>query len=99
MSAYCLFDILEVVDPKKFEEYKNRVVPLVEHFGGRYVVAGGRFDVVEGNWRPKLPVMIEFPNLEDAHRWYSSKQYRELKELRLSAAKLNAVFMEGVKVK
>jgi len=29
------------------EEYKSRVSPIVEKFGGRYLVIGGAFEVVE----------------------------------------------------
>jgi len=96
MAAYCLFDILEVTDPAKMEEYRSRVVPIVEKFGGRYVVLGGKFDVVEGSWRPVTPVLIQFPSLEQAHKWYAAEEYRELKALRLSATKCNAVFLEGL---
>jgi len=96
MSAYCLFDNLEVTDGAKLEEYKSRVLPTVQRYGGRYVVLGGRTDVVEGQWRPTYPVMLEFPSLEHAHRWYDSEEYRELKSLRLSAVRSNGVFMEGL---
>ncbi|MCG8432671.1 MAG: DUF1330 domain-containing protein [Gammaproteobacteria bacterium] len=96
MSAYCLFDNVEVTDLAKLEEYKTRVAPVVEKFGGRYVVLGGEFEVTEGDWSPAFPVMIEFPSLEKAREWYGSEEYRELKALRLSASKANAVFMEGL---
>ncbi|MFB3120145.1 MAG: DUF1330 domain-containing protein [Stenotrophomonas maltophilia] len=96
MSAYCFFDNLEVTDAAKLEEYKNRVAPVVEKYAGRYIVLGGKMDVVEGDWQPVFPVIIEFPSLEQAHRWYASDEYRELKALRLSAARSNAVFIEGL---
>lgn len=96
MSAYCLFDNVEVIDPAKLEEYKARVGPVVERFGGRYVVLGGQVDLVEGDWRPSFPVMIEFPDLAQAHRWYASEEYRDLKALRLSAGRFNAVFLGGL---
>ena len=96
MSAYCLFDNLEVTNPAKLEEYKKRVLPVVEYYGGRYVVLGGKFDILEGEWGMTFPVMIEFPNLEQAYRWYNSDDYRELKALRHSAAKSNAIFIEGI---
>jgi uncharacterized protein (DUF1330 family) len=96
MSAYCLFDNLEVSDLAKLEEYKNRVAPVVRQYGGRYVVLGGEVDLVEGAWKPTYPVMIEFPSLEQARRWYDSDEYRALKGLRLSAGRFNAVFMEGL---
>ncbi len=96
MAAYCLFDNLEVTDPAKLEEYKVRVAPVVADYGGRYVVMGGRMETVEGSWSPTFPVMIEFPNLDQALKWYNSDQYRDLKALRHQAVRCNAVFMEGV---
>lgn len=96
MAAYCLFDNLDVVDGRKLEEYKARVAPVVQRYGGRYVVLGGRVDLMEGHWRPTYPVMIEFPSLERAREWYTSDEYRELKALRLSAVTSNAVFIEGL---
>ena len=94
MTAYCFFDNLEVNDPVKLEEYATAVRPIVERYGGRYVLIGGKCDLVEGNWRPTYPVMIEFPNIKDAYEWYHSTEYQKYKKLRLSAGKFNAVFME-----
>jgi uncharacterized protein (DUF1330 family) len=96
MSAYCFFDIQKVTDGSKMEEYRKDVTAVVERFGGRYVVLGGKLDLVEGDWRPTTPVLIQFPSLEQAHNWYNSGEYKKLKELRLSATKTNAVFMEGL---
>lgn len=95
MAAYCFFDVLEVVDAEKLEKYRDGVLSTVESYGGRYLTVGGRSDVVEGEWQPVFPVLIEFPSLEQAHRWYDSDEYRELKALRLAATKGNAVFIEG----
>jgi uncharacterized protein (DUF1330 family) len=44
-------------------------------------------------------VLIEFPSLKQAHRWYNSEEYRELKELRLAATRGYAVFIEGAEFK
>ncbi|MDQ4122126.1 MAG: DUF1330 domain-containing protein [Acidobacteriota bacterium] len=95
MSAYCFFDVLEVTDFDKMEKYREGVLATVEHYGGRYLTVGGKCDVVEGNWQPVFTVLIEFPNLEQAHRWYDSEEYRDLKTLRLAATKSNTVFIEG----
>ena len=95
MAAYCLFDNIEVTNQEKLQEYAKRVAPIVEAYGGRYLALGGRVDLVEGEWRPVYPVLLEFPSLEQAHRWYDSDEYRDLKALRLSAVRSNAVFIEG----
>lgn len=96
MPAYCLFDNLKVTDVAKLNDYKDRTAPVVAQYQGRYLVIGGRVDLVEGVWRPTFPVMIEFPTLEQAHRWYESEEYRALKALRHSAGQFNAVFIEGL---
>jgi uncharacterized protein (DUF1330 family) len=96
MSAYCLLDNIEITDPAALERYKGLVGPVVQKHCGRYAVFGGKTDLVEGTWKPRFPVMIEFPTFEGAHRWYGSEDYRELKALRLSAGRFNAVIIEGI---
>lgn len=95
MAAYCFFDTYEVIDPEKLAQYRTGVLATVKRYGGTYVLVGGKCDIVEGNWRPTFPVLIEFPSLEAAHRWYNSPEYAPLKALRLSGTKNNAVFMES----
>lgn len=95
MSAYCLFDVREVVDAQKLQEYRQRVAATVEQWGGRYLCVGARCEVVEGEWQPRYPVLIEFPSLAHAHRWYNSEEYLELKALRLAATRGDAVFFDG----
>ncbi|HYM78841.1 MAG TPA: DUF1330 domain-containing protein [Candidatus Dormibacteraeota bacterium] len=95
MAAYYLVDVREVRDAAKMEDYRARIAPVVAHFGGRYVVIGGPAEVVEGSYRPVFPVMIEFPSMQEARRWYDSEDYRELKALRLAATVSNAFFMDG----
>jgi uncharacterized protein (DUF1330 family) len=99
MAAYYFLDVLEITDQEKMERYRAGVLPVVERYGGRYLTVGGKIDVVEGDWRPTFPVLIEFPSLKQAHRWYNSEEYRELKELRLAATRGYAVFIEGAEFK
>ena len=95
MPAYYFLDVLEITDPEKMEKYRDGVLATVEHYGGRYLTVGGRCDVVEGEWQPVFPVLIEFPSLEQARSWYDAEEYRELKKMRLEATRGNGVFIEG----
>jgi uncharacterized protein (DUF1330 family) len=95
MPAYFLVDIRGIKDAAKLEEYKARVTPVVEKFGGRYLVIGGPLEVVDGEWRPVFPVLIQFPSMEQARGWYDSEDYRELKQLRLGATAGRGVFLAG----
>jgi len=96
MSAYCLFQNLEITDPAKMEEYVEQVRPVTEAFGGRYVVMGGDVEVKEGDWAPTWPVVIQFPSLKAANDWYDSDEYAPLKRLRSSAGQFSAVFIDGL---
>lgn len=96
MVAFALFQNLEVTDPARMGEYAERVRPVTESFGGRYVARGGQVDLIEGDWIPAWPVIIEFPSLAAVHRWYDSDEYAPLKALRESAGVFSAVFIEGV---
>ena len=95
MPAYGFFDVREVTDADKLERYRQSVAATVARHGGRYLSVGGRCDAIEGRWRPVFPVLIEFPSLQHAHRWYGSPEYRDLKALRLAATVGDAVFFDG----
>ena len=52
--------------------------------------------MLEGEWKPKRLVVLEFEDLEAAKRFYESEEYQEVKKLRAGAADLNMVAVEGV---
>jgi ubiquinone/menaquinone biosynthesis C-methylase UbiE/uncharacterized protein (DUF1330 family) len=95
MSAYCFFDVREITDHTKVEQYLKGVFATVEQYGGRYLVLGGKSELVEGDWHPVYPVIVEFSDNKQAQRWYSSPEYEPLKALRLAGTRSNAVFLEG----
>ena len=96
MSAFFLFQNLGIVDAPAFDEYKRLVPATVEQYGGRYRVRGGDVEPVEGLFSLTSPVMIEFPSLEAARRWYGSDEYRPLKAIRLRAVRSTGVLVEGL---
>ena len=96
MSAFFFFDNLKVRDPAKLETYVREVAPIVEKFGGRYRAVGGATTVLEGDWSPVYPVIIEFDSAEQARDWYGSEDYRPLKALRQEAVDCNGVLIEGL---
>ncbi len=95
MSAYLIVE-LEVTDPAKFQRYRELVPPIIEKFGGRYIVRGGGTEVLEGNWEPKRIVVLEFETPQKAKDCMESEEYRPVKQLRLESANTNMVLVEGV---
>jgi uncharacterized protein (DUF1330 family) len=95
MSAYIIVDI-DIHDGAGLEEYRNQVPATIAKYGGRFIVRGGKFETLEGQWHPKRLVVLEFPSVEQAKRWYDSEEYRPLKAMRFKASKSNLVLVEGV---
>lgn len=94
MAAYVIADI-EVTEPAAFQEYRNRVGATIEQYGGRFVVRGGRVNPKEGDLKPRLLVMLEFPSVEQAERWYNSLEYKPLIAMREKAARTQLIIAEG----
>jgi uncharacterized protein (DUF1330 family) len=95
VSAYVIAD-LDVRDPKKLAEYAELVPKTVAKFGGRYLVRAGKFEVIEGDWKPTMLVVLEFPSWDAAMNWYNSEEYRPLKQMRIRSATTDGVLVEGV---
>lgn len=95
MPAYFMVQ-LEVTDVDRFKEYAAQVPATVEKFGGRYLVRGGEYEVLEGQWPQRRHVVLEFPSVEQARAWYDSDDYAPLKALRLSASQGAGILIEGV---
>ena len=95
MPAYVIVET-DVHDPEQYERYKAASPAAVASGGGTFVARGGELAVLEGEWHPSRIVILEFPDLEAAKRWYESETYQEAKKLRDGAANLNMVAVEGV---
>jgi uncharacterized protein (DUF1330 family) len=95
MSAYLIVDI-DIRDAAGLEEYRKQVPATITKYGGRFIVRGGKFEQLEGDWQPKRLVLLEFPSVGQAKRWYESEEYRPLKAMRLKASNSNLILVEGV---
>ena len=95
MPAYVIIET-DIHDPEQYERYKAASPAAVAGGGGRFLARGGELAVLEGDWDPARIVVLEFPDLETAKRWYESPGYQEAKQLRDGAANLRMVAVEGV---
>ena len=93
--AYSIVDV-DVHDPVAFAQYVKGHWDTVEAYGGKFLVAGGQFAVVEGKWIPHKVVMHQWPSVEAFYRWLNSEDYRPWKEMRQAAAAADVVLVEGV---
>jgi uncharacterized protein (DUF1330 family) len=97
MPAYLIAEHT-ITDPRKFEEYRVKVGPLIAKHGGRYITKGGSHVVLEQDnavWQPGRVVIVEFPDMASLHAWYSSPEYQPLIALRRESARDMLITLEG----
>ena len=95
VAAYVIVNV-DVMDAAGFEAYRQAVPATIAQYGGRYLGRGGRHETLEGTWQPTRLVVLEFPSVEVAKRWYESDQYQKIKPLRLLHARGDMVLVEGL---
>ena len=95
MVAYVIVD-LDVKDPEGFASYRDRVPDIIAKHGGKFIVRGGAFEIVEGDWDAHRIVVLEFPDMAAAKRFWNSDEYKQILPLRLDNADSRVLFVEGV---
>lgn len=85
---------ITVTNPEAYQEYVDRDTPILEGFGGKFIVRGGQSEAPEGPMNDRH-VVIEFPSFEDAKRAYYSDEYQEVLKIRLANAKSDIILVEG----
>lgn len=86
---------ITVTDPERYGAYARALPEVVERFGGRFLVAGGRMEAVEGDAKARN-VVITFDDYDKARACWHSSDYAEVARLRLGAADVDVVIVEGV---
>lgn len=95
MPAYLIAEV-DVHDAAAYEEYKKLTPGAVAAYGGRFIVRGGTVDSKEGGWKPARLVVVEFPSMEQARRFYDSPEYAPALAIRLKAATSRLILAEGI---
>jgi uncharacterized protein (DUF1330 family) len=82
-------------DPERMAEYRRLSLIAVEKFGGRFLVRGGAYDVLEGNWQPQRLVVVEYPDMEAAKKFYDSPEYVAARAARAGVSDFDMLLVEG----
>ena len=95
-DSYVIVD-MQISDLDQYQQYMAEAPATVKAAGGEYVIRGGRFESLEGNWQPARMAMLKFPSYEAAKSWYDSETYRVARSKRLGATSFfNMIVVEGV---
>jgi uncharacterized protein (DUF1330 family) len=95
MAAYLVVDI-EVTNPAQFEEYKKLAPVAMAKYGGRYLIRGGAYEAIEGDWKPQRLTVVEFDSMEKAKAFYHSPEYQAATQARKGAANMKMLLVQGI---
>ena len=95
-AAYIIVD-MQITDMAQYRQYMAEAPATVAAAGGEYLVRGGRFEALEGQWQPSRVAMLRFPSYEKARAFYDGQMYQAARARRLGATQFfNMVLVEGV---
>ena len=94
MAAYLIARV-HVTNPEAYEGYKKLAAEAIAKYDGRYLARGGRTETLEGSEETGRIVIVAFPTLEQAKKFYDSPEYQKAKAAREGAATGHFVIVEG----
>ena len=95
MSAYIIVQA-NITDKEKYKGYLEKVTPIVKKYSGEYLVRGGKYEKMLGNWEYERTVIIKFPSFKLAKDFHNSAEYEPIKKIREENSIGNLIIIEGV---
>lgn len=96
MAAYILVDS-KLINPELYESYKLISRPLVESYGGEYLSRGGPISLKESKlWSPTRIVLLRFPSVEVAEKFYNSAEYQSALKISEQSSERTFMILEGM---
>jgi uncharacterized protein (DUF1330 family) len=84
----------DVTDAEGYKAYVAADMAAIGKHGGRFLVRGGGFELMEGASRSRS-VVIEFPSYEAALACYRSPEYQAAALLRKGKAEFDLIVIDG----
>ncbi|MEL6686590.1 MAG: DUF1330 domain-containing protein [Pseudomonadota bacterium] len=79
--------------------YAQATAPLVEKFGGRYVMRAPGAELLEGDFGQRASIAIsEWPSKDAARAFWTSSEYAEAKKLREGLADVQVLIVEAAAI-
>ena len=94
MAAYLIYRAA-VSDAEAYAAYMALTPGIIEQFGGKFLVRGGRTETLEGEPEQRRTIIVEFPGFAAAKAFYDSPIYADARRLRAEVAQVQIVITDG----
>jgi uncharacterized protein (DUF1330 family) len=83
-AAYFIVQIKAKDFGDLLERYAQFAIPMLAEFGGEMIAGSATPKLLEGTWDGNWAAVLRFPSMEAAECWYTSAEYRPLRDLRIN---------------
>lgn len=95
MTTFAIANLVDVRMGADIVGYLERIDATLAPFGGRFVVHGGPYERLEGDWQGDV-VVLAFPGRAEAKAWYGSPAYQAILPLRTGSSRADVILVDGV---
>ena len=92
--AYIVANV-KVTNPEQYEEYRRLSTAAMQKYNVDVLVRGGTTEALEGQ-EPARTVILKFPDMAAARKFYNSELYGQVRKAREGAADMTMYIVEGV---
>lgn len=78
-----------------YDDHIEKVKPIVEKYGGTYLVRTEKVTSLHPMRSPQRVIIIEFPNRKSLDACFSSDDYKKISDARTGSVDARAVIAEG----
>ena len=94
----CYFIIDTYIDAAKgkqsYTEYIKEVKPIVESYGGEYLLRSENIVSLHHERKPQRVIIIRFPNRKQLYKCFASKEYKAIMNMREVSVDARALIVE-----
>jgi len=94
-KGYWIAKYKEINDQVSLSKYSEKALKIIEDFGGKALVRGGKYKTLEGSEFIRI-VIWEFKDLDTAIQCHESKEYKKSWSVAEKTTKRDLVIVEGV---
>ena len=98
LNNMCYFIIDTYIDNpegrKPYDEYIKEVKPIVEKYGGEYLIRSEKVTSLHPQRTPQRVIIIRFPSREALNKCFSSEEYKAIMNKRISSVDARAIIVE-----
>ena len=97
MACYFIVNVFipDGADRSPYDGYIAAVKPIVEGYGGRYLVRTENIDSFEAGEKPDRIIVVRFPDRASLDRCFASAEYRAIMGGRTGTVRTKAYIAEG----